>query len=288
MGQCTSKPVEAPKTPEFFLTSTAIPKTVDNEYEWTQSDWLIPHEPIRREMLRVQTALERLDLVGSPWHIERLHSFLDNYFIRAVHFHHDNEEEVVGPYFAKLGESVDFGKAHTHKELVEGMDAFLADVTAAKSLVGDKAPADALRAAEAGLRAKWVVLHAVVLVHLEEEEQFWPAVYRKHDPKHADAVVNLILKRDFALKGPDATAAHAFTGAVFDAMGAFDDKYASYKYTLPAGARAMGPWCSERFKASFMRKVPFIPRLLIIPGFHRVYVTKWRAMIESIGTTASA
>ena len=45
-----------------FLTSTAIHKIDDGSYPWYEAEWLIPHENIRREMLRGEWALAHMDV----------------------------------------------------------------------------------------------------------------------------------------------------------------------------------------------------------------------------------
>jgi hypothetical protein len=270
----------------YTLTSTAVTKSEVNEYPWHEFDWLLPHEPIRREMLRAQHAISLLDLVVHPWHAERLFSWLDDYFFRAIHFHHDNEEHILGPYYAKLGANTSFGKVANHAQLVELMNAALAAVAAARGLVSTKAPPAEVKAAEEAIRSRWAPFHEMMFAHLAEEEVFWPPVYLQYGEEHSKAVVRLILKKEFTLKGKDAQAGNAFVGSLLDALGAYSDRLASYKYAPPASAQIFGPWASVALRDNFMATVPFVPRVFIFPRLHRVYITKWRTMIESIGAGA--
>lgn len=104
---------------------------------------------------------------------------------------------------------------------------------------------------------------------------------------HAKAIVEQILKAEFSLKGKDAVAGNAFAGAVMDSVGPLRSRYASYKYSPPAHALNMGPWASVQQGEAFMNDIPFIPRALVLPAFHKTYILKWRAMIESIGGTVN-
>jgi hypothetical protein len=48
-------------------------------------------EPIRRELLRVKHAFDRMDPVAHPWKAFGFRTWLTDYFIPAIHCHHDNE-----------------------------------------------------------------------------------------------------------------------------------------------------------------------------------------------------
>jgi len=290
MGCTTSTPAAQPPPVVCTLTSSAIAKTENDVYKDEETEWLLPHEPIRQEFLRVEHALMHFDLVNCPWHIFVLHTWLSEYFFRAVHFHHDNEEKIVGPYWQKLGETTDFGKTAGHAEIVSMMDSFGAYVKAVKDYVvdaGKTTPASELKAKQAELQTKWAAFQSLMFVHLAEEEVFWPQVYARHDKKHAKAVVDLILAADFKLKGKDAVAGHAFAGAVMDCVGPFKARYGKYKYSPPSHALDMGPWCAREVGEKFMRQIPFVPRALILPSFHKEYILKWRVLIESIGGTVN-
>ena len=281
MGCSTSVPAAVE---ERTLTSRAVAKTADNNYSWQDSELLVPHEPIRRELLYVARALDLLDLFVNPWHIKVLYKYLSEFFVPSVHFHHDNEEEILGPYYEKLGEKADYGKSVDHKTLLDTMDSYLIEVKSVLDLVAtEKASETDLRTKESELKSRWAALSELMLVHLAEEEDYWPAVYLRSGQKHAKAVLQLILKKDFALKGAEAIAANAFAGAVMDAIGPLRSRYAAYKYTTPAHGLSLGPWASPEMGADFMQGVPFLPRTLILPMFHKTYITKWRRQIESIG-----
>ena len=42
------------------FTSTSVPAASDKTYDWSTSSLLIPHEPIRRELLRAKGALNNM------------------------------------------------------------------------------------------------------------------------------------------------------------------------------------------------------------------------------------
>jgi len=283
---CTSSSQAAYEPTEYTLTSEAIEKTPDNNYPWHVCDWLIPHEPLRRDMLRTERAIELLNVVDHPWHIQALYKWLSDYLLRAVHFHHDNEESIVGPYYSALGESIDFGKTADHDSLVKMMQSFGDDVKALLDLVTEgKSEASILTVKEADLKTKWAAFHRLMSTHLAEEEVFWPPVYAKHGEKHGKITLNLILKKEFKLKGKDAIAGNAFAGSVVDALGLFQERYVKYGYTTPTHARSFGPWCSIEFRKKFYSEVPSPVRLFIFPGYHKKYVDFCK-LVDSIGGLA--
>ena len=44
------------------LTSTAVPEASDKNYEWHMSSLLIPHEALRRELMRANGALNNMSM----------------------------------------------------------------------------------------------------------------------------------------------------------------------------------------------------------------------------------
>ena len=46
-----------------LLTSTVVDKRDDNNYSQSQCHLLVPHEAVRRELLRAEKALDNLDIV---------------------------------------------------------------------------------------------------------------------------------------------------------------------------------------------------------------------------------
>lgn len=65
-------------------------------YEWYETDWLIIHEAIRREVLRAEYSIERMNAYKYPWQALNLYTWISDYFMLALHAHHDNEELLVG------------------------------------------------------------------------------------------------------------------------------------------------------------------------------------------------
>lgn len=52
---------------EVYLTSTVVPQTETGDYFWSQTEFLFPHEAIRRELLRAEHALENADIAKETW-----------------------------------------------------------------------------------------------------------------------------------------------------------------------------------------------------------------------------
>ena len=103
---------------EVFITSTVIGQNRDEKGEivWYEVDWLIPHETIRREILRCEHGLARTNVVATPWKARVLNIWMNDFFLPAIHAHHNVEETIVGPFYQKLGApAAEWGEGdHTH------------------------------------------------------------------------------------------------------------------------------------------------------------------------------
>ena len=71
--------------------------------DYAEEAFLIPHEAIRCEMLTFTRLLPYLNFDVHPWKAHYVREWLVKFFIPAVHEHHDLEEHLVFPYYAKLG-----------------------------------------------------------------------------------------------------------------------------------------------------------------------------------------
>lgn len=80
------------KPDKIDLTSTVIAQK--ESYPWHEKMILVPHEAIRRELLRAERAINVMDAVNNPWHAIIFEAWLSDFFFPAVHEHHYIEENV--------------------------------------------------------------------------------------------------------------------------------------------------------------------------------------------------
>lgn len=264
-----------------YLTSHAVPKVDSGDYPWQVADWMIPHEAIRRDFIRAAYALERMDVIARPWQAHAFKSWMVDFLFTAVHTHHDTEETIVGPYWIALGEKIEFGVTYNHEIILSRMESTsklaLAMDDAVKAL-GATPTSEQVAAAVAAfnaLKLAFLEVQSMLFVHLGEEETFWPSIFMKHTKKEAKAMVDKIISHELKQTGKALAAFKGFTGAIMDAMTGESNECA------PAWALRMGPWCNPAYHAEFMNAVPWVPRTLIFPAWHKEYVSKWKAMIDA-------
>lgn len=278
---------------ECILTSTAIAKTQDNMYPEHICGWLTPHEPIRRDILRGERALECMQLLVHPWQMINFYHWYTKYFVLVVHAHHDHEENIVGPFYKNLGEdTTDWGKSADHKGIIDLMSNVDGEAKELFQLIeisiknGNSCDESLLRRRHVALKGHWAAFKLYIFHHLVEEELFWPQIYKKHGTKLADKVLGLIHAEDRKLRGEPAAATQAFAGAVFDALGFFPPSYMKknkYFYDPPPNSlQFSGPWCGPSYTEEFRQKVPFVIRKFLLPMFHKTFIVKWKAMIDGV------
>ena len=83
-------------------TSRVI-KIEGDDWTFDQEAYLIPHEALRVATERVARALVFYNPEKCPWKTERVRAYLLDYYLPAVHEHHDNEELIFLPFYTKLG-----------------------------------------------------------------------------------------------------------------------------------------------------------------------------------------
>lgn len=241
---------------------------------------------MRREMLRAEHALSKMDPVRYPWQAHGLKLWMTDFFIPCIHCHHDNEEQIVGPYFKAKGEpSPVWGDTKSHKELLEIMEDVVKHcnklsqaavmLETPRCTEGDKAT---VRAAHASLLTLWATFKEYTWTHLAEEERVWPAIYARHGEKAQKEVLNKILSTDMARKGKEGIAFQMMLGSVLDGLGMHLAWGKEGPPPTPAHALHMHPWVA-RGQDHF--PVPWIPGTFIFPGWQRRYVQTWKALIDS-------
>ena len=270
----------------FKLTSTAIQEKANGKYDWYELELLLPHEAIRIEFLRAEMAINNMEPIKNPWHILSIHRWFVEFLLPSIHEHHDLEEEVLGPFYANLGENVEFGQSHKHDELLQQMKDFLDKSKDLCLLVTTPtAPFLLLLEKEEKFRSSFHSLKNNMFAHLHEEELYWPGVLQKHGLERAAICQNLLSKRGFGKKGADYRAFKAFAGAVFYNAGSgrrIEKSKLPTVASVPGTLQELPPWCAKEVIEGVKVRVPLVARLFILPSWQRQYERKWKRLIESV------
>jgi hypothetical protein len=70
-----------------FITSTAISKAENGVYFYDEGVMLVPHEAIRRDLLRIEHFSSKMNVLTYPWKILNLRTWWDDYFFKVIHAH---------------------------------------------------------------------------------------------------------------------------------------------------------------------------------------------------------
>ena len=89
--------------PAHHPTSRVLQNMDEGGWTFSQEAFLIPHEALRVATERVSRALTFYNPQKCPWKVDRVATYLLEYYIPAVHEHHDNEEHIFVPFYTKLG-----------------------------------------------------------------------------------------------------------------------------------------------------------------------------------------
>jgi len=210
------------------ITSTVITKAGD----WADESYLIPHEPIRWDLLESQRLLDLKYFDGTvQWKVDNWYKWYD-LFYQIVHHHHDTEEQIAFPLIKAKAKDVPDRLAKDHEGLLKMMD----DIKESKKNFEKAKTVDEKRKAGDTLRTLWNALVKEMLEHLAEEERVLCPLIRKHmTEKEHDQMVNTILSQ-LGLSGN--------------------------KLMLPWITRAMKVWKGEEETAKFSKMIPAPIRFL--------------------------
>eukprot|EP00164_Ancoracysta_twista_P007031 GFYU01009904.1.p1 GENE.GFYU01009904.1~~GFYU01009904.1.p1 ORF type:complete len:306 (-),score=125.12 GFYU01009904.1:351-1220(-) len=177
-----------PRYPE--VTSRVI--NVTDETTWWEKGFLVPHEPIRKELRIVREMFKdgHLDFKEFPWKIEWFFSYVKKFF-GSVHHHHDAEEKIFFPELEKVGKIPPSDRvADDHRELLQMLDTFLAYEDKLKTASGKK-----ITDLNKEMEEKWIALENHMSDHLAEEEfEYGPQIGKVLTHKQMDNIVKKIIK----------------------------------------------------------------------------------------------
>ena len=80
-----------PYPADVGLTSVIVRPAADKLYQYASKGFLLPHEPLRLEMFRLERAVNVLDLTAHPWKAALLAKWYNGFFLPVLHEHHDVE-----------------------------------------------------------------------------------------------------------------------------------------------------------------------------------------------------
>jgi hemerythrin superfamily protein len=268
---------------ERLLTSTVVNKNDDNNYSQSQCHLLIPHEAIRRELLRAEKAVLNMDIVKHPWHIKAFLKWYLTCFVPFIHDHHNNEEKISFPFWNKLGAiAMPTKQCDDHVTLMKIIDDLrvLGEELKSSTDVPD-INEDVIVNKTKEFKAKFAYLKQHTLDHLAEEELYWQPIYEKYGEggemikKDQDNVIS----HGLSTKGDEFIGFKMAFCSVSTAMGVKGlnpsiGRYGPVNYKLP-------PWCSQKLADDFYNELPWIPKVLVFPSWLDVY-EKYVVLVDSI------
>ncbi|RYG69931.1 hemerythrin domain-containing protein [archaeon] len=260
-------------TSKYHLTSKAVSENPDGKYPFQVTEFLIPHEALRREMDRAIKALSSItNIAAEPWKVEAFAKWFTEYFAPAVHEHHDLEEKVVVPFYQNLGAQPPAKTTADHGPIVQQLDAMVRKVQEIRLVVRMDAANRTAAVSLAALRDEFHSFVSTMEDHLAEEETAWPPIYLQYGKQKADECVQQILS-----VGAGHQVFEIFAGAVFNAMGI---KIGGIEPCYP-GEKG---WACPEMQAEFMHEMPLPVRLLLLPGWNKQF-QRYKALIYSVITS---
>jgi len=265
----------------FLLTSTSIKASPTGDYNTYETTFLFPHEVLRREFMRASKAVESFDLVKCPWKIHCFNKWYTDFFLPAVHEHHDIEEKIFFPFYSKLGCPTPNLQCEDHKMIISHLE----DIRDRSAALLNLVIANANHESDAKIHELVAEFKTTVhnltektLVHLAEEERFWTPVCEQYGEAKRKEVEQMIVKEGINHGGQ---AFQNFGCAIADSMKitiCADPYEASLK---SAGVNThIDGWANKRIQTEFMSALPYPVRKLLMPGWNKRYL-KFRAMINS-------
>jgi hemerythrin superfamily protein len=171
---------------ERKLTSTVVLKVSD----WADESYLIPHEPLRWDLLESQRLLDEKYFDGTvQWKVDAFYKWYDT-FTEIVHHHHDTEEKVFFPLLKARAEVPDrMSKDHI------GLLKMMTEIKESKKNFDKASSKEEKRKAGVTLRTLWNAFAKEMIEHLAEEERVIIPLIRKHmTSKEHDALIDTILQ----------------------------------------------------------------------------------------------
>lgn len=165
---------------ELTLTSLAVTATDDGFYPFQIKCLLIPHEALRREMIRGLQAADCFDPAVHPWKAYCFNEWLNKFFIPTVQDHHDIEEKIFFPFYLELGVPTPPKQSADHKVILEKIRSLLELSNTILTLVQSNGDNSILINEKSNefkeLFHQW---YHIMDQHLADEELYWPEFIEK-------------------------------------------------------------------------------------------------------------
>lgn len=171
--------MEPTKYSALSLTSLVIPASDDGSYSFEHAAFLVPHEAIRRELMKAANALESFDCSGNPWMAGLLKEWVEDFFVPLVNAHHCLEDSIFFPLYYQLGVALPERIAEDHISLINRLNHWKSLVTKLDNEVSSKADSNQIKDTERAVREHFSTMRREIEGNFTEEEKFWPSILVK-------------------------------------------------------------------------------------------------------------
>eukprot|EP01038_Epipyxis_sp_PR26KG_P013161 gene13161-17630_t len=269
------------KAKGLHLTSTVIPFKPDGDYEYHDQFLLVPHEAIRRDMLRAKNALINFNVVVNPWKANFFHYWWHKFFSSFVRHHHHVEEEYVMKYYVQTkGEKIPERFSEDHGTLlarIDTVDRVSSELAALVAQHGTPSEADPIHeqitAKSLELVKEYNDFNDHMLLHLAEEEEYFPEIFKKHGTKVAKEIENRIVSHIVNHCGESGKLVNA---AVLTSMGI------TYQIAMTYHEDDLPYWAGEDVRTTFLSQVPYPVKRYLFPR----YIVRYNRMKGIINAIA--
>jgi hypothetical protein len=230
---------------------------------------LFPHEALRREMLRGQSALEKFDPIKHPWQALYLDIWLSEFFVLSIHEHHDMEETIMTPEMRKLNVETPAHMNGDHVSLLESLNIIEKLSNELLTLVRAGGAEKQLVAEKVNeLKTCYADIFTHMMEHFHREEEFWSEAILKVGQKEWARIENTIKNTVQKAKSGE-----VLLCSILDSMG-----YCFKNYSFrPEDTR----WIGEDGVKVVLGDVPYPVRAFIFPGFNKRY-QRYKTLITAI------
>ena len=226
---------------------------------WNEMELLVPHEPIRQDLIEVDACLQ--SSVTEGWQLANMLAWYEDRFHPFLHSHHHHEDELAFPFLAKKIE-VPKEYASDHLKVTELMDRLSSLAKELFAAGGADAPATTVVSVLDRTRTAWHELRELVLPHLAAEER----LYVKDGPivaKFTSAEMDELTKKIIKSQGP-----------------------ALMRVGLPWIVEAMQRWGGQKVVDDFLVKIPPPVKWVLRTFWMPAYLAYHRGALDTLGKGA--
>lgn len=156
------------------LYSTIIPPADDGFYSFQYAALLGEHEPLRREVLRLQRALFAFSPSSAPWKLICLQQWTQNYLFPVILLFERNKRDFLASYYSKLGHVIPESLGYNNQRY------FNDPIGNTTQLTGQIALDLENKALTKHLIEAISEFVKVFQAHWDEEERFWVDIVSQH------------------------------------------------------------------------------------------------------------